>query len=88
VIVNVCSNFENDLAGNYLPLSGSESADVSCMTTDMEKSLRHRGLLFQEPTSPWQIASGCVRDWPDARGMFLNNDAVFFNSVQLDPNLG
>ena len=48
------------------------------MTEAKEDSLRSRGNLFQEPDSTLLLSSGCGRHWPDARGIFHNNDENLF----------
>merc|ERR1719308_225271 len=48
------------------------------MTEEKENSLRSRGNLFQEPDSTLLLSSGCGRHWPDARGIFHNNDENLF----------
>jgi creatine kinase len=69
-----------DLAGAYFPLAGSRSyaAMPGGMTEEKENSLRSRGNLFQEPDSTLLLSSGCGRHWPDARGIFHNNDENLF----------
>ena len=81
-------NMTGDLAGDYFPLAGSRSygAKPGGMTADKEESLRSRGNLFQEPDSTLLLSSGCGRHWPDARGIFHNNDEnlfVWVNEVSL-----
>ena len=73
-------NMTGDLAGDYFPLAGSRSygAKPGGMTADKEESLRSRGNLFQEPDSTLLLSSGCGRHWPDARGIFHNNDENLF----------
>jgi len=44
----------------------------------MGGELRTCGNLFQEPDSTLLLASGMARHWPDARGVFHNNDKSLF----------
>ena len=69
-----------DLAGDYFPLAGSRSyaPKPNGMTEEKEEQLRSRGNLFQEPDSTLLLSSGCGRHWPDARGIFHNNDENLF----------
>jgi len=48
------------------------------MNTEKAAELRKEGSLFQEPSSPLLLSSGCGRHWPDARGIFHNKDKNFF----------
>merc|ERR1712135_67763 len=80
VVVKGLLNMTGDLAGDYFPLaeSRSYSAKPGGMTEEKENSLRSRGNLFQEPDSTLLLSSGCGRHWPDARGIFHNNDENLF----------
>merc|ERR1711892_41442 len=80
VVVKGLLTMTGDLAGDYFPLAGSRSysAKPTGMTEAKEESLRSRGNLFQEPDSTLILSSGCGRHWPDARGIFHNNDENLF----------
>ena len=80
VVVKGLKNMTGDLAGDYFPLAGSRSyaPKPNGMTEEKEESLRSRGNLFQEPDSTLLLSSGCGRHWPDARGIFHNNDENLF----------
>jgi len=69
-----------ELAGDYFPLNGSTSyaPKPEGMSLEKEEELRTKGNLFQEPDSTLLLASGMGRHWPDARGVFHNNDANLF----------
>lgn len=69
-----------DLKGDYFPLNGSHSypPKPDGMSHEKEKQLRSCGNLFQEPDSTLLLASGMGRCWPDARGVFHNDDANLF----------
>ena len=45
---------------------------------EKEEELRSNGNLFQEPDSTLLLSGGMGRHWPDARGIFHNNDANMF----------
>ena len=69
-----------DLKGDYFPLHGSKSypAKPNGMSEEQEKQLRSTGNLFQEPDSTLLLASGMGRHWPDARGIFANDNKNLF----------
>lgn len=48
------------------------------MTEEKEEELRNCGNLFQEPDSTLLLASGMAKHWPDARGVFHNEDKSLF----------
>lgn len=52
--------------GKYYSLRG--------MTKAEETELREGHFLFQKPTGHFLVDTGCARDWPDARGIWLNKD--------------
>ena len=80
VIVKGLLSLESDLKGDYFPLHGSRSyADKpEGMSLEKEEELRSNGNLFQEPDSTLLLSGGMGRHWPDARGIFHNNDANMF----------
>jgi len=80
IIVKGLARLEGDLKGDYFPLHGSKSfADKpEGMTKEKEEELRDSGNLFQEPDSTLLLSSGCGRHWPDARGIYHNNDKNCF----------
>merc|ERR1719327_2526783 len=80
VAVKGLLNMKGDLAGDYFPLNGSRSyaPKPNGMSVEKEDELRKCGNLFQEPDSTLLLASGMGRHWPDARGVFHNNDANLF----------
>jgi len=88
IIVKGLQSLTGELKGSYLPLKGSKSygtyeichdkALVNGMTEEQEEALRNSGNLFQEPDSTLLLSSGCGRHWPDARGIFANDDRNFF----------
>merc|ERR1711937_170271 len=68
------------MGGDYFPLNGSRSYEPkpNGMSVEKEEQLRKAGNLFQEPDSTLLLPSGCGRHWPDARGIFHNNDQNLF----------
>merc|ERR1711970_659319 len=75
VVVKGLLNMTGDLAGDYFPLAGSRSyaPKPNGMSHEKEEQLRSAGNLFQEPDSTLLLSSGCGRHWPDARGIFEND---------------
>jgi creatine kinase len=80
IVVKGLLKLTGDLKGEYFPLRGSRSykPKPTGMSEAMEEGLRANGNLFQEPDSTLLLSSGCGRHWPDARGIFHNNDKNFF----------
>jgi len=80
---------DGDLKGDYFPLNGSRSyaPKPNGMSVEKEESLRSNGNLFQEPDSTLLLSSGCGRHWPDARGIFHNNDENLFVWVNEEDQL-
>ena len=72
--------FLGELKGDYFPLHGSRSyaPKPNGMTLEKEEELRSAGNLFQEPDSTLLLSGGMGRHWPDARGIFHNNDKNLF----------
>merc|ERR1719146_250348 len=70
--------------GGYFPLSGSKSnpqkdPDLeNGMSEAYGKELLAMGNLFQEPDSTLLLSGGMGRHWPDARGIFHNDDQNLF----------
>merc|ERR1711915_309973 len=64
----------------YFPLNGSRSYEPkpNGMSVEKEEQLRTAGNLFQEPDSTLLLSSGCGRHWPDARGIFHNDQENLF----------
>ena len=80
VIVKSLLSLQGDLKGDYFPLAGSRSygPKPTGMSLEKEEQLRSAGNLFQEPDSTLLLSSGCGRHWPDARGIYHNDDANLF----------
>ncbi|XP_005300700.1 creatine kinase U-type, mitochondrial isoform X1 [Chrysemys picta bellii] len=69
VTVDALSGLTGDLAGRYYRLSE--------MTEKEQQQLIDDHFLFDKPVSPLLTASGMARDWPDARGIWHNNEKTF-----------
>ncbi|KAL7848151.1 hypothetical protein AOLI_G00228690 [Acnodon oligacanthus] len=69
VVVQALSGLKGDLTGRYYSLTEM---------TDLEQQrLIDEHFLFDKPVSPLLTAAGMARDWPDARGIWHNNDKNF-----------
>ena len=66
--ITFCS-LAGKLSGQYYPLNGMTEADQQQLIDDH--------FLFDKPVSPLLTCAGMARDWPDARGIWHNNDKNF-----------
>ena len=71
---------EKDIGGEYLR--------VSNMTNDQHDDLIERHILFHDPDD-YSISAGLGRDWPDARGIYLDdiNDPQFTIWINAEDHL-
>ncbi|XP_069758585.1 creatine kinase U-type, mitochondrial isoform X2 [Narcine bancroftii] len=69
VTVEALSGLKGDLAGRYYSLNN--------MTEKEQQQLIDDHFLFDKPVSPLLTSSGMARDWPDARGIWHNNEKSF-----------
>ncbi|CAM9225163.1 unnamed protein product [Lampetra planeri] len=69
VVVTALSGLKGDLAGRYYSLGE--------MTDREQQQLIDEHFLFDKPVSPLLTAAGMARDWPDARGIWHNNERNF-----------
>eukprot|EP00397_Hematodinium_sp_SG-2012_P001087 GEMP01001088.1.p1 GENE.GEMP01001088.1~~GEMP01001088.1.p1 ORF type:complete len:1365 (+),score=290.19 GEMP01001088.1:378-4472(+) len=76
LVVKALLNLKDDLKGEYFPLHGSRSYEpkIGGMNKAKQDELLSAGNLFQEPDSTLLLSSGCGRHWPDARGIYHNDD--------------
>ncbi|EEQ99989.1 Creatine kinase M-type, putative [Perkinsus marinus ATCC 50983] len=79
IIVKSLLNLKGELKGDYYPLHGSKSygPKPGGMTQEQEEDMREKHFLFQEPDSTLLLSSGMGRHWPDARGIFHNDEKNF-----------
>ena len=91
IIVDSLAELSGTYNGKYYPLSK--------MTESEQDQLISDHFLFDKPVSPLLTCSGMARDWPDARGIWHNEDKnflVWINeedhmriiSMQKDSNMG
>ncbi|XP_048376588.1 creatine kinase U-type, mitochondrial-like isoform X1 [Stegostoma tigrinum] len=69
VTVEALAGLKGDLAGKYYSLNS--------MTDKEQQQLIDDHFLFDKPVSPLLTAAGMARDWPDARGIWHNNEKTF-----------
>jgi len=86
LIASAFKELPGDLKGTYYSLRGScsSAANAELMTEEVENDLRSLSSLFKEPESPALLSAGYGRDWPDARGVFINKEkrlAIWVNEI-------
>ncbi|XP_005989800.1 creatine kinase U-type, mitochondrial [Latimeria chalumnae] len=69
VVSDALNGLKGELAGRYYRLTD--------MTEQEQQQLIDDHFLFDKPVSPLLTASGMARDWPDARGIWHNNEKTF-----------
>merc|ERR1719181_1128280 len=74
LLVNVLGELQGDLKGDYHPLTGSNSFPTKPggMSVDLAASIKASGCLFEPVSEAEDALVGSGRDWPDARGVYLN----------------
>jgi creatine kinase len=69
VLVKALDSLSGNLKGKYYPLAG--------MTDEQQEKLIADHFLFDKPVSPLLTSAGMARDWPDARGIWHNDEKNF-----------
>ena len=69
VATKALGSLQGEFQGKYYPLGG--------MTEEEQQQLIDDHFLFDKPVSPLLLASRMARDWPDARGIWHNQDKNF-----------
>ncbi|XP_039513923.1 creatine kinase, mitochondrial 1 [Pimephales promelas] len=69
VVIDALAGLKGDLAGKYYSLT--------LMTDQEQQQLIDDHFLFDKPVSPLLTCAGMARDWPDARGIWHNNEKTF-----------
>eukprot|EP00746_Dinoflagellata_sp_MGD_P003121 gnl/MRDRNA2_/MRDRNA2_106075_c0_seq1.p1 gnl/MRDRNA2_/MRDRNA2_106075_c0~~gnl/MRDRNA2_/MRDRNA2_106075_c0_seq1.p1 ORF type:complete len:1378 (-),score=437.65 gnl/MRDRNA2_/MRDRNA2_106075_c0_seq1:61-4194(-) len=77
--VKALLQLKEPLKGDYFPLAGSTSypPKPSGMSPEEADELQKDRLLFEAPDSTLLLCSGIGRQWPDARGVFVNASKSF-----------
>ncbi|XP_059209148.1 creatine kinase, brain a isoform X3 [Centropristis striata] len=73
------SSLSGDLNGKYYALKNMTDAEQQQLIDDH--------FLFDKPVSPLLLASGMGRDWPDARGIWHNDNKTFLVWVNEEDHL-
>nr|BAE97402.1 cytoplasmic creatine kinase [Dendronephthya gigantea] len=69
VVTDALASLDGEFKGKYYPLSK--------MTDEEQDQLINDHFLFDKPVSPLLLSAGMARDWPDARGIWHNDDKTF-----------
>ena len=69
ILVTALGSLGGKLKGKYFPLTG--------MSEKHQEQLIADHFLFDKPVSPLLTSAGMARDWPDARGIWHNNEKTF-----------
>lgn len=79
IATEALANLTDEFKGKYYPLAG--------MTEQEQEKLIEDHFLFDKPVSPLLLASGMARDWPDARGIWHNDNKTFLVWVNEEDHL-
>ncbi|NWR87417.1 KCRB kinase, partial [Furnarius figulus] len=77
--VEALDSLDGDLKGKYYALRNMTDAEQQQLIDDH--------FLFDKPVSPLLLASGMARDWPDARGIWHNDNKTFLVWVNEEDHL-
>jgi len=69
IVTGALAKLGGEFSGKYYPLSG--------MTEKEQEQLIDDHFLFDKPVSPLLTCAGMARDWPDARGIWHNDNKTF-----------
>jgi len=79
VAVGALNQLDGEFAGKYYPLAK--------MTDEEQNQLIEDHFLFDKPVSPLLTCAGMARDWPDARGIWHNDEKNFLVWVNEEDHL-
>lgn len=79
VAVGALDQLDGDFAGKYYPLAK--------MSDEEQNQLIEDHFLFDKPVSPLLTCAGMARDWPDARGIWHNDQKNFLVWVNEEDHL-
>ena len=77
--IEALANLDGELKGKYYPLNGMTDAEQEQLIADH--------FLFDKPVSPLLTCAGMARDWPDARGIWHNDNKTFLVWVNEEDHL-
>ncbi|XP_005534654.2 PREDICTED: creatine kinase M-type-like, partial [Pseudopodoces humilis] len=78
-VPSALNSLDGEFKGRYYPLKA--------MTEQEQQQLIDDHFLFDKPVSPLLLASGMARDWPDARGIWHNDNKTFLVWVNEEDHL-
>jgi len=79
IAVGALDQLDGEFAGKYYPLAK--------MTDEEQNQLIDDHFLFDKPVSPLLTCAGMARDWPDARGIWHNDEKNFLVWVNEEDHL-
>ncbi|NXP63062.1 KCRB kinase, partial [Chloropsis cyanopogon] len=79
VSLSALGSLDGDLKGKYYALRNMTDAEQQQLIDDH--------FLFDKPVSPLLLASGMARDWPDARGIWHNDNKTFLVWINEEDHL-
>ncbi len=79
IAVDALVGLSGEFKGKYYPLSK--------MTDEEQEQLINDHFLFDKPVSPLLTCAGMARDWPDARGIWHNDQKSFLIWVNEEDHL-
>lgn len=77
--IKALSSLTGEFKGKYYPLKDMTDAEQQQLIDDH--------FLFDKPVSPLLLAAGMARDWPDARGIWHNDNKTFLVWVNEEDHL-
>nr|XP_043898297.1 creatine kinase, testis isozyme [Solea senegalensis] len=77
--IEALASLSGDLNGKYYALKNMTEAEQQQLIDDH--------FLFDKPVSPLLLAAGMARDWPDARGIWHNDNKTFLVWVNEEDHL-
>ncbi|XP_072771073.1 LOW QUALITY PROTEIN: creatine kinase M-type-like [Nerophis lumbriciformis] len=77
--IEALASLEGEFKGKYYPLDGMTDAEQDQLINDH--------FLFDKPVSPLLTCAGMARDWPDARGIWHNDNKTFLVWVNEEDHL-
>uniref|UniRef100_A0A9J8CF06 creatine kinase n=1 Tax=Cyprinus carpio carpio TaxID=630221 RepID=A0A9J8CF06_CYPCA len=77
--VEALNSLDGEFKGKYYPLKSMTDAEQEQLIADH--------FLFDKPVSPLLLAAGMARDWPDARGIWHNENKTFLVWVNEEDHL-
>ncbi|XP_032811850.1 creatine kinase M-type-like [Petromyzon marinus] len=77
--IEALGKLDGDLKGKYY--------DLKTMSEKDQQQLIDDHFLFDKPVSPLLLCAGMGRDWPDARGIWHNNNKTFLVWVNEEDHL-